>query len=168
MKLCRTKLDAQLSSKASFRSFRNQKKSLRFWMILHKEAFDELKLSNFDVLPRQRCEATRNANLGNWQASSSFAWVINRHPKLAPQEAFMMSFDLEPASFTASASYMELGSTVSLDYRAADTQLVWWGKLSPSASQPSMQKLGVTVGAFIWKIPSFSSLQDHLFSTASS
>ena len=61
---------------------------------------------------------------------------------------------------------MELGSTVSLDYRGADTQLVWWGKLSPSASQPSLQKLGVTVGAFIWKIPSFSSL-DHLFSTAS-
>ena len=78
-----------------------------------------------------------------------------------------MSFDLEPASFTASASYMGLGSTVSLDYRASDTQLAWWGKLSPSASQPSMQQLGVKVGAFVWKIPSFSSLHDHLFSTAS-
>ena len=56
------KLDAQL-----FKSFlpKLDKKSLRFWMILHKEAFDELKLSNFDVLPRQRCEASRNANLGN-------------------------------------------------------------------------------------------------------
>ena len=80
-----------------------------------------------------------------------------------------MSFDLEPASFTASASYMGLGSTVSLDYRASDTQLVWWGKLSQSASQPSMKQLGVTVGAFIWKLPSFISLslQDHLFLTAS-
>ena len=161
---------------AQFKSFvpKLQKNSLRFWMILHKEAFDEFKLSGYDKLPRQRCEATRNANLGNWQASSSFgkqvafyAWVTNRHPKLASQEAFMMSFDLEPASFTASASYMGLGSTVSLDYRASDTQLVWWGKLSPSASQPSMKQLGVTVGAFIWKLPSFSSLQDHLFSTAS-
>ena len=86
---------------AQFKSFvpKLQKNSLRIWMILHKEAFDKFKLSNFDVLPRQRCKATRNANLGNWQASSSFgkqvafyAWVTNRHPKLAPQEAFMMSF----------------------------------------------------------------------------
>ena len=72
----------------------------------------------------------------------------------------MMSFDLEPASFAASASAMELGGTVSLDYRGADTQLVWWGKLSPSASQPSLQKLGVSLGAYIYKIPSFSSLEN--------
>ena len=164
------KLDAQ-----QFQSFlpKLDKKSLRFWMILHKEAFDEFKLSNFDVLPRQRCAASRNANLGNWQASSSFAkqlgfyaWITNRYPKLAEQEAFMMSFDLEPASFAASASAMELGGTVSLDYRGADTQLVWWGKLSPSASQPSLQQLGVSLGAYIYKIPSFSSL-DHLFSSSS-
>ena len=91
-------------------------------MILHQEAFDEFKLSNFDVLPRQRCAASRNANLGNWQASSSFAkqlsaWVTNRHHKLASQEAFMMSFDLEPASFAASAAELELGGSVSLHYR---------------------------------------------------
>ena len=149
------KLDAQ-----QFQSFlpKLDKKSLRFWMILHKEAFDEFKLSN--LLPRQRCEASRNANLGNWQASSSFAkqlgfdaWKTNRYPKLAEQEAFMMSFDLEPASFAASASAMQLGGTVSLDYRGADTQLVWWGKLSPSASQPSLQQLGVSLGACIYKIP---------------
>ena len=163
------KLDAQ-----QFQSFlpKLDKKSLRFWMILHKEAFDEFKLSNFDMLPRQRCAASRNANLGNWQASSSFAkqlgfyaWITNRYPKLAEQEAFMMSFDLEPASFAASASAMELGGTVSLDYRGADTQLVWWGKLSPSASQ-SLQQLGVSLGAYIYKIPSFSSLE-HLFSSSS-
>ena len=80
-----------------------------------------------------------------------------------------MSFDLEPEAFAASASYMGLGQTVSLDYRASDTQLVWWGKLSQSASQPSMSKLGVKVGAFAWQLPSFtsSSLQDQLFTTAS-
>ena len=159
-----------------FKSFvpKLDKKNLRFWMILHKEAFEEFKRSSFDKLPRQRCEETRNANLGNWQASSSFgkqvafyAWVVNRHPKLSSQEAFMLSFDLEPASFTASASYMGLGQTVSLDYRASDTQLVWWGKLSQSACQPSMKQLGVQVGAFAWQIPSFTTLQEKLFLTAS-
>ena len=104
------------------------KKNLRFWMILHKQAFEAFKASGFDELPRQRCEDTGNANLGNWQASSSFAkqaafygWIVNRHSKLAAQESFMLSFDLEPEGFTESASYMSLGQTVSLDYRASDT-----------------------------------------------
>ena len=142
---------------SQFKSFvpKLDKKNLRFWMILHKEAFEEFKLSGFDKLPRQRCEETRNANLGNWQASSSFAkqaafyaWIVNRHPKLSSQEAFVMSFDLEPEAFAASASYMGLGQTVSLDYRASDTQLVWWGKLSQSASQPSMQQAWRASGSF--------------------
>ena len=160
-------LDAQ-----QFQSFipKLEKNSLRFWMILHQEALDEFKLSSFDKLPNQRA-ASRNANLGNWQASSSlakrlfYAWMTNRHPKLASQAAYMMSFDLQPASFAASVAEMELGASISLDYRGADTQLVWWGKLSPSASQPSLQQLGVTVGAFIYKIPSFDSL-DSLFSSS--
>ena len=165
-------LPAQLDAQ-QFQSFvpKLNKTSLRFWMILHQEALDEFKLSNFDKLPNQR-PASRNANLGNWQASSSFAkqlsfyaWMTNRHHKLASQAAFMMSFDLEPASFAASVAEMELGASISLDYRGADTQLVWWGKLSPSASQPSLQQLGVTVGAFIYKIPSFDSL-DSLFSSS--
>ena len=150
------------------------KKNLRFWMILHEEAFKAFKASDFDVLPRQRCEETRNANLGNWQASSSFgkqvafyAWIVNRHPKLAAQDAFVLSFDLEPEAFAASASYMGLGQTVSLDYRASDTQLVWWGKLSQSASQPSMKTLGVEVGAFAWQLPNFKTLQEKLYTTAS-
>ena len=170
-------LPEQLTA-SQFKSFvpKLDKKNLRFWMILHEEAFEEFKLSGFDKLPRQRCEETRNANLGSWQASSSFAkqaafyaWIVNRHPKLSSQEASVMSFDLDPEAFAASASYMGLGQTVSLDHRASDTQLVWWGKLSQSASQPSMTKLGVQVGAFAWHLPSFtsSSLQDHLFTTAS-
>ena len=76
-----------------------------------------------------------------------------------------MSFDLQPASFAASVAAMELGASISLDYRGADTQLVWWGKLSPAAPQPSLQQLGVKVGAFIYKIPSFSSL-DSLFTSS--
>ena len=79
----------------------------------------------------------------------------------------MLSFDLEPEGFTASASYMSLGQTVSLDYRASDTQLVWWGKLKQSDCQPSMRKLGVQVGSFAWKLPPFTTLQEKLYLTAS-
>ena len=71
------------------------KTKLRFWMVLHQEAYDSFKASGFEQLPQQRCQDTRNANLGNWQASSSFAkqaaffgWIVNRHPKLADQESF--------------------------------------------------------------------------------
>ena len=168
-------LPEQLTA-SQFKSFVTQldKKNLRFWMILHKQAFEEFKASGFDQLPKQRCEKTSNANLGNWQASSSFAkqaafygWIVNRHPKLSSQEAFMMTFDIEPERFTASASYMGLGQTVSLDYRASDTQLVWWGKLQQSAFQPSMSQLGVQVGAFAWQLPAFTTLAEKLYTTAS-
>ena len=62
---------------------------------------------------------------------------------------------------------MSLGQTVSLDYRASDTQLVWWGKLKQSDRQPSMRKLGVQVGSFAWQLPPFTTLQEKLYLTAS-
>ena len=79
----------------------------------------------------------------------------------------MMTFDLDPEAFATSASFMRLGQTVSLDYRASDTQLVWWGKLSQSSFQPSLVALGVDVGAFAWQLPDFKILQQKLYTTAS-
>ena len=78
----------------------------------------------------------------------------------------MVSLDLDPTGFVASAAFMKLGQTVSLDYRASDTSS-FWGKLDPKESQPSFEKLGVDVGDFIWKLPSFQSLQKYLYNTAS-
>ena len=49
------------------------KEKLTFWLVLHEEAFRSFKDAGFDQLPQQRCPGTENANLGNWQASSSFA-----------------------------------------------------------------------------------------------
>ena len=79
----------------------------------------------------------------------------------------MLSFDVEPEGFAASAKFMKLGQTVSLDYRASDTQLVWWGKLDHREQQPLMSKLGIDIGSFAWKLPPFSTLQEKLFLTAS-
>ena len=99
------------------------KKKLRFWLLLHEEAFQHLKASGFKQLPQQRCSGTNNANLGNFQASSSFskqvafyAWIVNRHEKLSGQAAYMVSLDLLPESFVWSANFMKLNKTVSLDY----------------------------------------------------
>ena len=123
--------------------------NLRFWPLLHEEAFQKLKASGFEKLPQQRCIGTNNANLGNFQASSSFskqvafyAWIVNRHEKLSGQEAYMVSLDVEPVGFTYAASFMKLRQTVTLDYRASDTQLCFWGKLDPAESQPSFKELG--------------------------
>ena len=70
----------------------------------------------------------------------------------------MLSFTVDPEGFAASARFMKLGQTVSLDFRASDTQLVWWGKLKQSDVQPSMEALGLEVGAFAWKLPNFKIL----------
>ena len=129
------------------------KKKLRFWLLLHQEAFEALKASGWKKLPQQRCPGSENANLGNFQASSSFskqlaffAWIVNRYDKLSGQPAYMVSLDLDPSGFVSSAAFMQLGQTVSLDYRASDTQLCFWGKLDPKESQPSFEQLGVDVG----------------------
>ena len=150
------------------------KKKLRFWLLLHEEAFQHLKASEWKYLPQQRCSGTNNANLGNFQASSSFskqvafyAWIVNRHEKLSGQAAYMVSLDILPESFVWSANFMQLNKTVSLDYRASDTQLCFWGKLDPAESQPSFEKLGVEVGSLVWKLPNFTELSKHLYSTAS-
>ena len=150
------------------------KKKLRFWLLLHEEAFQHLKASGFKQLPQQRCSGTNNANLGNFQASSSFskqvafyAWIVNRHDKLSGQAAYMVSLDLLPESFVWSANFMKLDKTVSLDYRASDTQLCFWGKLDPAQHQPSFEDLGVEVGSLVWKLGNFTELQKYLYHTAS-
>ena len=151
-----------------------EKKKLRFWLLLHEEAFRSFKEGGFKKLPQQRCSGTNNANLGNFQASSSFskqvafyAWIVNRREKLTGQEAYMVSLDILPESFVWSANFMQLKKTVSLDYRASDTQLCFWGKLDPAETQPSFEQLGVEVGSLVWKLGNFTELSKHLYSTAS-
>ena len=70
-----------------------------------------------------------------------------------------MSFELQPAAFSQAVADMELGASISLDYRGQDCQLVLWGKLSPEASQPSLKQLHVKVAPYIFKMPSFDSME---------
>ena len=121
--------------------------------------------------PNQKA-SSRNANLGNWQLSSSpakqisfFAWCTNRHAQLGAEPAYMVSFELEIASFSQAVADMELGATISLDHRGQDCQLVFWGKLSPEASQPSLKQLHVKWHLTSSRCQSFDSM-DSLFTSS--
>ena len=58
--------------------------ALTFWLIMSESALKAFQASGWDVLPPQKA-SSRNANLGNWQLSSSaskqlsfYAWCSNR------------------------------------------------------------------------------------------
>ena len=46
---------------------------LQFWLALGSTAVASFQQTNFQQLPPQKVPGSTNANLGNWQASSSFA-----------------------------------------------------------------------------------------------
>ena len=46
-------------------------------------------------------------------------------------------------------------------------QLVFWGKLDKTKHQPVLSDLGVELGEFMWKLPSFKDLKEKLYLTAS-
>ena len=50
---------------------------LEFFLALGELAMKSFKDSNFGQLPQQKVKGSLNANLGNWQASSSFTKVVN-------------------------------------------------------------------------------------------
>ena len=146
--------------------------ALTFWLVMQESALEAFKASGYDILPPQKA-SSRNANLGNWQLSSSpakqisfFAWCTNRHEQLGSEPAYMMSFELDVASFSKATADMELGATVSLDHRGQDCQLVFWGKLAEGALQPSLQQLHVKVSSYIFKMESFASIE-NLFTSCS-
>ena len=65
---------------------------LEFFLVLGELAMQSFKAPNFDQLPQQKVKGISNANLGNWQASSSFAkainfwaWTVCRAPELAAE-----------------------------------------------------------------------------------
>ena len=157
-------LDAKLFEK--FIPKLGESTSLTFWLMIHEEALQAFKETSFDILPPQKA-SSKNANLGNWQLSSSpakqisfWAWCTNRHAQLGEQKAYLMSFELEIPSFSAAVAEMELGQTVSLDHRGQDCQLVFWGKLAEGALQPSLQKLQVKLSEYIFEFGSFASIEE--------
>ena len=71
---------------------------LEFFLVLGELATQAFKATSFDQLPQQKVKGSSTANLGNWQASSSFtkavnfwAWTTCRAPELAAEPTSSVS-----------------------------------------------------------------------------
>ena len=114
-----------------------------------------------------------NANLGNWQASSSFAkavtfwaWTACRAPELGSETAYVISFRLSVTSFSETVAALKLRNSVTLDFRGADCQLCLWGTQRASEEHPSFSTLGLQLGAMVVQLSPFD-LMEELYTTAS-
>ena len=146
---------------------------LQFWLALGSTAMASFKQSNFEQLPPQRVPGSANANLGNWQASSSFAkavsfwaWTACRAPELLKEKAYIISFSFPVSKFVAHHKMMKLGNTVTLDFRGADCQLCFWGKQLAGQQQPHLGSLHVRLGPLIVKLETFDQIP-NLYDSAS-
>ena len=134
------------------------------------ESFEK---SNFEQLPPQKLSGSSNANLGNWQASSSFAkavsfwaWTACRAPELLKEEAYVISFKITVSRFFAQHKALQLGHTVTLDFRGADCQLCFWGKQHEPEEQPFFGSLHIELGNLIVKLAAFDKMP-QLYDSAS-
>ena len=135
---------------------------LEFFLVLGEPAMKSFKDSNFDQLPQQKVIGSLNANLGNWQASSSFtkavnfwAWTTCRAPELAAEPAYVISFHFKVPSFAAKYKALQLGHSITLDFRGPDCQLCFWGKQQASQHQPTFSSLDIKLGDIIVKLAPF-------------
>ena len=123
---------------------------LEFFLVLGELAMKSFKDSNFDQLPQQKVVGSLNANLGNWQASSSFtkavnfwAWTTCRAPELAAEPAYVISFRFKVPSFATKHKALQLGHSITLDFRGQDCQLCFWGKRQASQHHPTFSSLDI-------------------------
>ena len=146
---------------------------LEFFMVLGELAMKSFKETSSNQLPRQKVMGASNANLGNWQASSSFskaisfwAWTACRAPGLAKEEAYVISFKFKVKSFAEKHKALQLGHTISLDFQGADCQLCFWGKQQASQHQPTFGSLNIQLGDVIVKLAAFEKIE-QLYETTS-
>ena len=129
-------LDAELEPSlfAQFIPKLGSDKLVNFYMLMPERALKEFAASEWDVLPRQKV-ASNNANLGNWQLSSSvskslsfYAWCCNRATQLGAEAAWLVTMQLDVEAFSAAVRASSFRG-VTIDHRGSDCQLVFWGKL---------------------------------------
>ena len=139
---------------------------LEFFLVRGELAMQAFKATSFDQLPQQEVKGSSNANLGNWQASSSFAkavsfwaWTTCQAPELAAEPAYIISFRFKVQSFAAKHKALQLGRTISLDFRGTDCQLCFWGRQQASQHQPTFSSLNIKLGDIIVKLAPFEKME---------
>ena len=90
-------------------------KELQFWLVLGEKAINSFAKSVFNQLPPQKVTGSSDANLGHWQASSSFAkaisfwaWTVCRAPELQKEAAYVISFSFPIDSFVEQHKALKL------------------------------------------------------------
>ena len=96
-----------------------------------------------------------------FQKLSAFA----EHQSLQ-EAAYVISFKLKVKSFTAKHKALQLGHTISLDFRGSDCQLCFWGKQKASEHQPTFSSLNIKLSDVIVKLEAFEKLT-QLYVTSS-
>ena len=146
---------------------------LKFFLVLGERAMKSIKDTSFDQLPQQKVKGASNANLGNWQASSSFAkavsfwaWTACRAPELAEEQAYVISFKFKVQSFAEQHKTLQLGHSLTLDFRGADCQLCFWGKQKLYEHQPTFSSLNIAIGSIMVKLGAFQQIE-QLYQSAS-
>ena len=80
--------------------------------------------------------------------------------------AYVISFKLKIKSFAAKHKALQLGHTISLDFRGSDCQLCFWGKQKASEHQPTFSSLNIKLSDVIVKLDAFEKLT-QLYVTSS-
>ena len=84
-------------------------------------------------------------------------------PELLKEAAYVISFKITVSRFVQQHKALQLGDSVSLDFRGADCQLCFWGKPA-SAEQPTFGSLHIELGNIWVKLAPFEKmpqLYDH-------
>ena len=146
---------------------------LKFFLVLGELAMQSFKATSFDQLPQQKVKGASNANLGNGQASSSFAkaisfwaWTACRAPELAEEQAYVISFEFTVQSFAEQHKSLQLGHSLTLDSRGADCQLCFWGKQKLHEQQPTFSSLNIKLDSVMVKLRAFQQIE-QLYQSAS-
>ena len=91
---------------------------------------------------------------------------LAEHQSLQRKQLTSSASAFKVQSFAAKHKALQLGHTISLDFRGADCQLCFWGKRQASQHQPTFSSLNIKLGDVIVKLAAFEQIE-QLYEKAS-
>ena len=98
--------------------------------------------------------------------SAFWAWTACRAPELAEEQAYAVSFKFSVQSFAEQHRTLQLGHSLTLDFRGADCQHCFWGKQKLHEHQPAFSSLNIELGSVMVKLGAFQQIE-QLYQSAS-
>ena len=109
--------------------------------------------------------------IGKLQAASPKQSASGRGQLAGPQElaeeqAYVISFKFKVQSFAEQHKNLQLGHSLTLDFRGADCQLCFWEKQKLHEQQPTFSNLNIEIGSVMIKLGAFQQIE-QLYQSAS-